>query len=118
MEMIFNTNRAALVWLVQAVTGILLIVLLAVHLIANHFIVPGGLQNYQDVVYYLSNPLIFTLEITFLTMVTAHALLGVRAILIDRGMTSSAITRMDTRLWIVGIIVVIYALLLSILIVT
>lgn len=118
MEINLSRNRAALVWLTQATTGILLIVLLAVHLVANHFIVPGGLQNYQDVVNYLSNPLIFVLEIIFLTIVTAHALLGVRAILLDRGMHAAAVTRMDARLWTIGIVVIIYGLLLSILIIT
>lgn len=117
MEMRISPNRAALVWLVQAVSGIMLIVLLAVHLVANHFIVPGGLQTFHDVLNYLSNPLIFILEITFLTVVTSHALLGVRAILIDRGMTAGAIARMDTRLWVIGIVAVVYGLLLSILIV-
>lgn len=118
MEINLSRNRAALVWLTQATTGILLIVLLAVHLVANHFIVPGGLQNYQDVVNYLSNPLIFALEIIFLTIVTAHALLGVRAILLDRGMHAAAVTRMDARLWTIGIVAIIYGLLLSILIIT
>jgi succinate dehydrogenase hydrophobic anchor subunit len=118
MELSISRNRTALVWLVQATTGILLIILLILHLVANHFVVPGGLQNYQDVVNYLSNPIIFVLEITFLVVVTGHALLGVRAILIDRGMTPTAISRMDNRLWIIGAAAVIYGILLSILIVT
>ncbi len=118
MEISISRNRAALAWLAQAATGILLVLLLIVHLAANHFIVPGGLQTYQDVVNYLSNPAIFILEITFLMTVTGHALLGVRAILIDRGMTPAAKSRMDTRLWILGTAVVIYGLLLSIVIIT
>lgn len=118
MELSLSRDRAALTWLVQAATGILLVVLLVLHLVANHFVVPGGLQTYQDVVNYLSNPLIFILEITFLVVVTGHALLGVRAILIDRGMSPGAISRMDTRLWGIGIIAVGYGVLLSILIIT
>jgi hypothetical protein len=47
-------------------------------MIANHFVVPDGLQTYADVVRYLSNPL-WVLELTFLVMVTGHAALGVRA---------------------------------------
>ncbi len=72
-------------WLVQAITGILLLVLLAVHLIANHFIVEGGLRTYQDVVAYLSHPFVFVWEIVFLIVVTVHAALGVRSILLDLG---------------------------------
>ena len=118
MEISVSRNRAALAWLAQAITGLLLVMLLIVHLVANHFIVPGGLQTYQDVVNYLSNPAIFILEITFLMAVTGHALLGVRAILIDRGMTPAAKSRLDSRLWILGTAVVIYGLLLSIVIIT
>ena len=53
---------------------------------ANHFVAPGGLQSYRDVVRYLSNPLILVLELIFLCVVTAHALLGVRAIILDTGL--------------------------------
>lgn len=118
MELSTSPNRAALAWLAQAVTGILLILLLVLHLVANHFVVSGGLQTYQDVVNYLSNPLVLILEITFLLVVTSHALLGVRAILIDRGPTRAATARMNTWLWIIGLVAVIYGVLLFILIIT
>lgn len=118
MELSGIQNRASLVWLAQAVTGILLIVLLVVHLIANHFFVPGGLQTYQDVVRYLSNPVIFILEISFLVVVTSHAILGVRAILIDRGIAKANVSRMDTRLWFIGALIIIYGIVLSVLIIT
>lgn len=118
MELKSSPNRASLAWLMQALTGILLIILLVVHLVANHFIVPGGLQTYQDVVTYLSNPLVFILEIAFLVVVTSHAILGVRAILIDRGMAAAAISRLDTRLWVIGSVITIYGLVLSILVIT
>ena len=117
MEIGVSRSRAALVWLVQAASGIILILLLILHLVANHFVVPGGLQNFQDVVNYLSNPLVFVLEAAFLMVVVVHALLGVRAILLDRGMTPAAIARLDTRLWIAGILAVVYGVLVSILVV-
>jgi succinate dehydrogenase hydrophobic anchor subunit len=84
------TSKARLAWLVQTASGLLLLLLLCLHMIANHFVVPGGLQGYADVVRYLSNPLILTLEMTFLVAVTGHAALGVRAILLDLGLSQRA----------------------------
>jgi len=72
-------------WLIQALSGLLLILLLALHMIANHFVVEGGLRTYADVVAYLSNPIIFVWEIVFLVAVTLHAALGVRAVFLDLG---------------------------------
>lgn len=72
-------------WLLQAITGLLLVFLLGVHIIANHFVVEGGLRTYRDVVAYLSHPVVFVWEIVFLIVVTTHAALGVRAILLDLG---------------------------------
>jgi len=69
------------------VTGIGLVVLLGLHMIANHFIAKGGLRDYAAVVAYLRNPVILVLEILFLVCVTTHALLGVRAILLDLGLS-------------------------------
>ena len=72
------------VWLVQSVTGVLLLVLLVVHMIANHFVAPGGLRTYAEVVAWLRNPVVFGVEVLFLVTVTVHALLGVRSVLLDR----------------------------------
>ncbi len=73
-------------WLLQAVSGILLVVLVGLHWLAQHFLAAGGLRTYADVVAYLRQPIIFGLEVAFLIVVTAHALLGVRAILLDLGL--------------------------------
>ena len=78
-------QRRGSLWLLQAVTGLLLLALLGVHIIANHFVVEGGLRTYQDVVAYLSHPLIFVWEILFLVVVSTHAALGLRAIVLDLG---------------------------------
>ena len=83
-------GRTGLLWLVEAGSGLLLAVLLCLHMIANHFFVPGGLQTYADVVRYLSNPVIVVLELTFLVTVTGHAALGVPAILFDLGLSRQA----------------------------
>ena len=101
-------NKARLAWLVQAGSGLLLLLLLCLHLIANHFVVPGGLQTYVDVVRYLSNPLIVTLEMTFLVTVTGHAALGVRAILLDLGLSQRAGRNVSLVIGALSVVAVVY----------
>jgi len=114
MQGVINQPKnASLGWLAQAVSGLLLIALLALHLVANHFVVPGGLQTYQDVVHYLSNPLVLALEVIFLCVVTAHALLGVRAIILDTGLSQRSERLLNQVLAGIGIIIILYGLWLS-----
>jgi succinate dehydrogenase hydrophobic membrane anchor protein len=103
-------SRPTVAWLWQVVTGVGLVVLLGLHMIANHFIAKGGLRDYAAVVAYLRNPIILVLEILFLVCVTTHALLGVRAIFLDFGVSDS-IERMLTQVlkWI-GVLTVVYGL--------
>lgn len=75
-------------------------------MIAHHFVVEGGLREFQDVIDYIANPTIFTISIIFLVVVTIHAMLGLRAVFID--LRPSADTRkLVDRLLIAAIIVVI-----------
>lgn len=83
-------DSATGVWIIQAITGVLLIVLLGLHMIAHHFIVEGGLRTFQDVIDYISNPVIFVLELLFLIVVTPHAMLGLQGIVLDLGPSKSA----------------------------
>jgi len=85
-----QSGAAGALWLVQAVSGLLLVLLLLLHMVAHHFVVEGGLRNFQEVLAYVSNPTVFFLEITFLVVVTTHAMLGARAILLDLGLSQSA----------------------------
>jgi succinate dehydrogenase hydrophobic anchor subunit len=79
-----------LLWIAQVVSGGLLLVLLTVHMVANHFVVQGGLRNYAQVAAYVGNPLALTIEIAFLLVVTWHAVLGLRAVLADLGLRGRA----------------------------
>jgi succinate dehydrogenase cytochrome b556 subunit len=100
-------------WILQAFTGVMLVVLLGLHMVVQHFVVKGGLRDYQQVVQYLSNPFVFLLEIAFLIIVTWHALLGVRAILLDLSLKPVTERKVTATLWIVGLIVVAYGIWLS-----
>ena len=114
---VHRQTNASLGWLLQAVSGLLLIVLLALHLVANHFVVPGGLQTYQDVIRYLANPLILVLETIFLCVVTSHALLGVRAILLDFSLSPKSERLINLILSGLGVLIVLYGLWLTLIII-
>jgi succinate dehydrogenase hydrophobic membrane anchor protein len=103
-------SKPTVAWLWQAITGIGLVVLLGLHMVANHFIARGGLRDYAAVAAYLRNPIILVLEVLFLVCVTTHALLGVRAILLDFGL-SNRVEQILTRVlkWI-GVLTVSYGL--------
>lgn len=93
---------AKFIWLLQAVSGVLLVALLGLHWVAQHYVAAGGLRTYQDVVYYLRNPWVFLLEAAFLILVTVHALLGLRGILFDLGLGQRAERSINWGLSILG----------------
>jgi len=92
---------------------VLLVVLLGLHMVIQHFVVEGGLRNYQQVVDYLSNPFVFLLEIAFLIIVTWHALLGVRAIILDLGLKPTGERKVTAILSIAGVLTIAYGIWLS-----
>ncbi len=94
-------------WAWQAITGALLLVLLTLHMIANHFVVQGGLRDYQAVIAYITNPIILPLETLFLIVVSWHGLLGLRAVIFDFGLsarTERVVTRVLLAVWVVTVV--------------
>ncbi len=104
---------AGALWLLQALSGLLLILLLGTHMVVNHYVVEGGLRTYQDVVDYLSNPLVVVWEILFLIVVTTHAALGVRSILFDLGPGKRARTVINGIITLLGVLAVVYGVWLT-----
>ena len=96
-------DSATSIWIVQAVSGLLLILLLGLHMIAHHFVVEGGLRTYQDVIDYISHPAVFVLEVLFLIVVTPHAMFGLQGIVLDLGPSESA---QRTIVWVFRILTV------------
>jgi succinate dehydrogenase hydrophobic anchor subunit len=98
------------VWRAIVGTGMALLVLVAVHMVAHHFVVQtiGGLRTYRQVLEYIGNPAIFTIECFFLLVVTAHAMLGLRGVLFDLGFGARARRRIDAGLWVLGVVTVAY----------
>jgi len=103
-------RSGGLQWLVQAISGFALTALLGLHMIANHFVVEGGLRTYRDVLAYLSNPAIFVLEVIFLLMVVPHAFLGLRAVLLDLGPKPRTVRVLDAVLIALGTATLLYGI--------
>jgi succinate dehydrogenase / fumarate reductase membrane anchor subunit len=106
-------NEKSILWMLKQLSGVLVFILIFVHLIVNHFVSPNGLLSYQDVVRYLANPGIAVMEITFLIVVTAHSLMGVRSVILDFNPSDKAISIIDKVFIIVGIAAVIYGIILT-----
>jgi succinate dehydrogenase hydrophobic anchor subunit len=100
--------RNAPVFVFQVISGVALLVLLGLHMVAQHFIVPTGLRYYEDVIAWLRNPVVIAVEVAFLVFVTYHALVGVRAILFDFGFSERGERRITGILWVVGIVTIGY----------
>lgn len=101
-------DNSGLGWLTQAVSGLVLVLQLLLHMVAHHFVVEGGLRTYKDVKKYVSNPFVSVIELSFLFMATVHAILGVRAIILDLSLSRRA---EQTVTWIMsglGVFTVIY----------
>ncbi|MGC8839042.1 MAG: hypothetical protein ACP5UM_11555 [Anaerolineae bacterium] len=107
-----RSDRAFWTWLIQAASGALLLVLAGLHMLAQHF-TARGLLRYGDVVAWLGRPEIFVLETAFLATVLAHALAGVRSILLDLGLGPEAERRLTLALAALGGVAFVYAVALT-----
>ncbi len=102
----------------QAVSGGIVLLLLTLHMVAQHFIVPNGLRNFAEVVDYMRNPAFVVLEVLFLVVVTWHAMLGVRAIIFDWGLSARSERIVTWVLSVIGLGTVVYGLWLTVVIVS
>ncbi len=105
-------------WLAQAASGVGLVVLAGLHMFANHFVVAGGLRDFEQVQSYLRQPLVLVVEVAFLMIVVLHSMLGVRAGLFDLGLSPQTERRITAVLTFVGVLVVIYGLWLTWVVIT
>ena len=103
-------DRQTLVWRATASTGVALVVLITVHMVAHHFVVQGtgGLRSYRQVLEYVANPVIFTIELLFLVVVTIHAMLGLRSVLFDLATGEQARAWISRALVVLGVVTVAY----------
>lgn len=110
-------TRSGRLWLVQAIAGGLLVVFLGVHLVAQHFLVAGGLRSYDDVVAYLRQPIALIAEIGLLASVLVHAGLGFRASLVDVIRDPAWLRRASWVIGAIGVGIFAYAMWLTLVII-
>ena len=99
-------------WRVTALSGVALLVLVTVHMIAHHFVVDevGGLRTYAQVLDYIANPVILVIECTFLVVVTIHAMMGLRSVLLDFGLSDRTKRLVSRGVVILGAVTIAYGL--------
>jgi len=112
----YRRGRSVRAWRWTAGSGLALVALATMHIVAQHFIVhqKGGLRTYSEVLRYVANPVIFVLEAGFLFAVAIHAMLGIRSILHDLDLSGRAERLLDRGLWVVGSLTVLYGMALLI----
>jgi succinate dehydrogenase hydrophobic anchor subunit len=101
-------------WRWTSLTGVSLLVLATVHMVAQHFVLEqiGGLRTYEQVLEYISNPIMFVIESLFLVVVTWHAMLGLRSVIFDFGLSARARRRVNRWLTVLGVVTVGYGFVL------
>lgn len=78
-----EASEGTWLWLLKIFSGGLIIILLLVHFIVNHFVAEGALLTWTDVISYYANPWIVLMEIIFLVVVISHGLVGLRSVILD-----------------------------------
>jgi succinate dehydrogenase hydrophobic anchor subunit len=106
--------RQSLTWIWQALSGVLLVVIVFLHMLFQHFQI--GLMSANEVFAHVARPAIFGLEVLFIIVVTYHALLGVKAVIFDLKLGETARRRISTGLTILGFVTAGYGLVLAFLI--
>lgn len=106
-------NEGAARWLIKIVAGLFIVVLLGIHFVVNHAIVPGGLLTYADVVNYYQNPIVVTMEILFLIVVVIHAFLGLRSIILDLNPAANVLKAVNYFLLVFGAASIVYGIWLA-----
>ena len=103
------------IWLIKIITGPLLVFLILLHLIVNHYLgsLPSGLMTYDDIVAYFQNPIIPALEILLLATVVTHSLIGLRGILLDLNPAPGVLRLLSWLLAILGLSAVLYGVWLA-----
>lgn len=98
-----KTGEGAWLWFFKLVSGAVILVILGVHLVVNHFIGENGLLTYQDVVAYYQNIVIPVMEFVFLVFVVSHALVGVRSVILDLRPAPKALKALDRLFIVIGL---------------
>jgi len=105
-----KSGESTWLWLFKIISGLLLVVILLIHLIVNHYTAPGGLMTFDDVTNYFHNPLVIVMEALFLVFVVIHSMLGLRAIILDLHPSRKAMIIWNSLLTITGFTAIVYGI--------
>ncbi len=97
-------------WFYKAFSGVMIIVILTIHLVVNHFVAPQGLLTYADVVRYYQHPIIPIMEILFVVFAVSHALVGLRGILLVLKPTRAFLSAATWAFSALGAVAIIYGI--------
>lgn len=109
-----KTGESSLLWMLKNLAGVLIIVILLVHFVVNHALVPGGLLSYSDVVAYYQKPFIVGMEIFFLIFLLVHVILGLRSIVLDLNPSPLLLRWLDIAFALFGGTAMVYGIWLAI----
>ena len=96
--------------MLQAGLGVALVLLLAVHLIVNHWAAPHGLLTYEDVLRYYRAPGIAWMETLFLVAVALHCVLGMHSILLDLNLSPRSTRVITVFITLAGGLAILYGI--------
>jgi succinate dehydrogenase hydrophobic anchor subunit len=109
----FDTRRApdrsGALWLVKAISGASLFLFLGVHLVAQHFLAPGGLRDYASVVAYLHQPAALFAEMGLVLAVVVHVATAMRSFLGELIHNQRALRFVDGAIVVTSVGIVAYA---------
>jgi succinate dehydrogenase / fumarate reductase membrane anchor subunit len=97
-------RRNVLTWFFQRVSGVALILLIAIHMWTLHYNHPDVPPNYSNLVMRLQTIGYIVLDFSLLALALFHGLNGVRNIVLDYTSNDKVIKRWGTGLIIVGIV--------------
>ncbi len=103
-----KSREGAWLWLFKIVSGLLILVVLMIHLVVNHFLGEQALLTYADVIAYFSNPIVPVMELFFLVFVVTHSLVGLRSIILDLKPSDGVLKAVDGVLVLGGAAAVVY----------
>lgn len=106
-----KAGEGYLLWFIKIVSGLLILIILLIHFLVNHYLAPQGLLSHAEVVaYYRNYPIVPIMEGCFLVFVVVHSLIGTRSIILDLNLKQGIMRVIDALLVIIGAGAIVYGI--------
>jgi succinate dehydrogenase hydrophobic anchor subunit len=106
-----KAGEGYLLWFIKIVSGLLILLILLIHFLVNHYLAPQGLLTHSEVVaYYRNYPIVPIMEGFFLVFVVVHSLIGTRSIILDLNLKRGVMRVIDALLVVVGVVAISYGI--------